>query len=41
MHIDKITIPHMVISMRCDLRCIYIGRAYDDNWELHDPTGRR
>ena len=38
--IDKIPTPDMVISMGCDVGCPYIGRAFDDNWSLPDPTGK-
>ncbi|MCI6853794.1 MAG: arsenate reductase ArsC [Firmicutes bacterium] len=31
--------PDIVISMSCDVGCPYIGRAFDYNWELPDPTG--
>ena len=37
--IDKIPTPDIVISMGCDVGCPYIGRAFDDNWGLPDPTG--
>jgi arsenate reductase len=26
--------------MGCEVRCPYIGRAFDDNWGLEDPTGK-
>ena len=32
--------PDLVISMGCDVGCPYIGRAFDYNWELPDPTGQ-
>ena len=38
--IDKIPTPDIVISMGCDVGCPYIGRAFDDNWGLPDPTGK-
>lgn len=38
--IDKIPAPDVVISMGCDVGCPYIGRAFDDNWNLPDPTGK-
>jgi arsenate reductase len=25
--------------MGCDVGCPYIGREFDDNWGLKDPTG--
>ncbi|MGN1466767.1 MAG: arsenate reductase ArsC [Ruminococcus sp.] len=37
---DKIPTPDIAISMGCDVGCPYIGRAFDDNWELQDPTGQ-
>ena len=38
--IDKIPTPDIAISMGCDVGCPYIGRAFDDNWGLPDPTGQ-
>lgn len=26
--------------MGCNVGCPFIGRAFDDNWELEDPTGK-
>lgn len=37
---DKIPSPDIAISMGCDVGCPFIGRAFDDNWELPDPTGQ-
>lgn len=37
--IDKVPIPDIAISMGCDVGCPYIGRSFDDNWGLPDPTG--
>lgn len=28
------------ISMGCNVGCPFIGRAFDDNWGLDDPTGK-
>ncbi len=39
--IDKIPAPDIAISMGCDVGCPYIGRSFDDNWGLPDPTGQR
>lgn len=36
---DKIPEPDITISMGCDVGCPYIGREFDDNWGLPDPTG--
>lgn len=38
--IDKIPAPDIAISMGCDVGCPYIGRSFDDNWGLPDPTGQ-
>lgn len=37
---DKIPAPDIAISMGCDVGCPYIGREFDDNWGLPDPTGQ-
>ncbi len=37
---DKIPAPDIAISMGCDVLCPFIGRAFDDNWGLPDPTGQ-
>lgn len=37
---DKIPPPDIAISMGCDVGCPFIGRAFDDNWNLPDPTGQ-
>lgn len=37
--IDQIPVPDRVISMGCEVGCPYIGRDFDDNWGLLDPTG--
>ncbi len=36
---DKIPTPDIAISMGCDVGCPFIGREFDDNWGLPDPTG--
>ena len=38
--IAEIPAPDIAISMGCDVGCPYIGRAFDDNWGLPDPTGQ-
>lgn len=38
--IDKIPSPDVAISMGCDVGCPYIGKTFDDNWGLQDPTGQ-
>ncbi len=37
---DKIPQPDIAISMGCDVGCPFIGRAFDDDWGLPDPTGK-
>lgn len=38
--IDEIPDVDIAISMGCNVGCPYIGRAFDDNWGLEDPTGK-
>lgn len=38
--IDKIPSPDIAFSMGCDVGCPFIGRAFDDDWGLPDPTGQ-
>ncbi len=38
--ISDIPEPDIAISMGCNVECPYIGRAFDDNWGLEDPTGK-
>lgn len=37
---DKIPYPDIVVSMGCNVACPVIGRDFDDNWGLSDPTGK-
>ena len=37
--IDEIPEPEVAISMGCNVGCPFIGRPFDDNWGLNDPTG--
>ena len=30
----------IAISMGCNVGCPFIGRPFDDNWGLEDPTGK-
>lgn len=32
--------PDIAISMGCNVTCPYIGRDFDDNWGIDDPTGK-
>lgn len=38
--IGDIPEPDVAISMGCNVGCPFIGRPFDDNWGLEDPTGR-
>ena len=38
--IGDIPSPDVAISMGCNVGCPFVGRAFDDNWELEDPTGK-
>lgn len=38
--IDEIPEPDVAISMGCNVGCPFIGRPFDDNWGLEDPTGK-
>lgn len=38
--ISDIPDPDVAISMGCNVSCPFIGRAFDDNWGLEDPTGK-
>ena len=38
--ITDIPNPDIAISMGCNVGCPFIGRPFDDNWGLDDPTGK-
>ena len=38
--ITDIPNPDVAISMGCNVSCRFIGREFDDNWGLEDPTGK-
>ncbi len=38
--VAEIPTPDRAISMGCDVGCPFIGRAFDDDWGLQDPTGK-
>ena len=38
--ISEIPDPDIAISMGCNVGCPFIGRTFDDNWGLEDPTGK-
>ena len=38
--IQDIPTPDIAISMGCGVTCPYIGKAFDDDWGLIDPTGK-
>lgn len=38
--ISEIPEVDIAISMGCNVGCPFIGRDFDDNWGLEDPTGQ-
>ena len=38
--ISAIPTPDIAISMGCNVGCPFIGRPFDDNWGLDDPTSK-
>ena len=38
--VKDIPAPDIAISMGCDVDCPFIGRPFDDDWGLPDPTGK-
>lgn len=38
--IDDIPKMDIVISMGCYVNCPYVGKDFDENWGLEDPTGK-
>lgn len=38
--ITEIPKVDFAISMGCNVDCPFIGREFDDNWGLEDPTGK-
>ncbi len=38
--ITDIPDPDVAIAMGCNVSCPSLGRVFDDNWELEDPTGK-
>ena len=38
--ISDIPDPDIAISMGCNVGCPFIGKPFDDNWGLDDPTGQ-
>lgn len=38
--VQSIPEPDIAISMGCNVGCPFIGRPFDDNWGLDDPTGK-
>ena len=38
--ITDIPAPDIKISMGYNAECPYMGKEFDDNWELDDPTGQ-
>lgn len=38
--VSDIPTPDIAISMGCNVGCPFIGRPFDDDWGLLDPTGK-
>lgn len=38
--VDKIPPPDIAISMGCGVACPFIGRRFDEDWGLADPTDK-
>ncbi len=38
--LSDIPSPDIAISMGCNVSCPFIGRGFDDDWGLEDPTGK-
>lgn len=38
--ISEIPEVDLAISMGCNVGCPFIGKEFDDNWGLEDPTGK-
>ena len=38
--VSDISTPDIAISMGCNVGCPFIGRPFDDDWGLPDPTGK-
>lgn len=38
--IDAIPAPDIAISMGCNVTCPFVGRPFDADWGLEDPTGK-
>ena len=38
--LEDIPAVDIVITMGCNVSCPFIGRGFDDNWGLEDPTGK-
>jgi len=36
--ISDIPEPDIAVSMGCNVACPFIGRPFDDDWGLEDPT---
>lgn len=38
--VQDISQVDIAISMGCNVTCPYVGKSFDDNWNLDDPTGK-
>ena len=38
--ISGVPAPDLAVSMGCNVTCPFVGRPFDDDWQLEDPTGK-
>ena len=38
--VSEIPHPDIAVSMGCEVDCPFIGRAFDENWKIADPSGK-
>lgn len=38
--VGEIPSPDIAVSMGCNVGCPYIGKPFDENWGIEDPTGK-
>ncbi|MDD5922034.1 MAG: arsenate reductase ArsC [Eubacteriales bacterium] len=38
--VQDIPKPDIAISVGCGVKCPYVGKEFDDDWGLEDPTGK-
>lgn len=38
--VGEIPSPDIAVSMGCNVGCPFIGKPFDENWGVEDPTGK-